>query len=68
VLERGSVVGVVANGKDGQGTFSACVTVDATGDGDVAYYAGADMALGGEDGDHLMPVSLVFAVANVDVE
>jgi len=62
------VEGVVVTGKDGRRTFEADVVVDATGDGDVAHYAGVEMVMsGGEDG-RLMPVSLVFAVANVDVQ
>ena len=60
--------GVVVTGKDGRKEFSADVVVDATGDGDVAYYAGADMVMGGDKDGRLMPVSLVFAVANADVE
>jgi hypothetical protein len=68
ILEEDTVEGVVVTGKDGRRTFSAWVTVDATGDGDVAYHAGADMVPAGGNGERLMPVSLVFAVANVDVE
>jgi hypothetical protein len=42
--------------------------VDATGDGDVAFKAGAETVIGREkDGIH-MPVSLVFAITNVDVD
>ncbi len=68
VMDNDTVKGVVVTGKDGQRIFSAQVVVDATGDGDVAYHAGADMVMGGEDDEPLMPVSLVFAIANVDVE
>jgi flavin-dependent dehydrogenase len=68
LMDKDTVQGVVVSGKDGQKVFSARVVVDATGDGDVACYAGADMVMGGEDGERLMPVSLVFAVANADVE
>ena len=65
---RVAVCGVVVTGKEGQQSFRAPVVVDATGDGDVAYRAGAEMVEGREgDGRH-MPVSLVFALANVDVE
>jgi hypothetical protein len=68
LMDKGTVQGVVVSGKDGPKVFSAQVVVDATGDGDVAYHAGAEMVMGGEDGERLMPVSLVFAVANADVE
>ena len=69
VLKTGNTVeGVVVTGKDGCRRFTADVVVDATGDGDVAYYAGVQMVTGTEENGRLMPVSLVFAVANADVE
>jgi glycine/D-amino acid oxidase-like deaminating enzyme len=68
IVEGDAVRGVVTEGKGGRQSFRADVVVDATGDGDVAYRAGAEMVEGREaDGRH-MPVSLVFALANVDVE
>jgi hypothetical protein len=57
---------VVSTSKDGQQTFVAKAVVDASGDGDVAYFAGADMVQGREEDRRSMPVSLVFALANVD--
>jgi hypothetical protein len=68
LMDGNRVQGVVVIAKDGQREFSANVAVDATGDGDVAYHAGAEMVMGGEGDDPLMPASLVFAVTNVDVE
>jgi hypothetical protein len=69
VLMVGGVVeGVVVTGKDGERDFTADIVVDATGDGDVAYNAGAEMVVGQEESGRLMPVSLVFAVANADTE
>ena len=62
------VTGVVTTSKDGLQSFDANIIVDATGDGDVAFYAGADMVMGREEDGRSMPVSLVFALANVDVE
>jgi hypothetical protein len=62
------VAGVVVHGKGGRAEFSARVVVDATGDGDVAYHAGAEMTVGSEEDGRLMPASLLFAVANVDIE
>ena len=61
------LAGVVVHGKGGYASFPARIVVDATGDGDVAYHAGAEMMSREEEG-RLMPASLVFAVANVDVE
>ena len=69
VLKTGDVLtGVVVTGKDGVRQYGAPVVVDATGDGDVAARAGAEMVTGRESDGHMMPASLVFAVANVDVE
>lgn len=68
LVAQDAVEGVVVTGKDGRKEFSADVVVDATGDGDVAFHAGAEMVMDGEEDGVLMPVSLVFAVANADVE
>lgn len=65
IKEGGRVAGVVTRSKGRRQEFRAAVTVDATGDGDVAMLAGAEMTAGGEDG-RFMPVTLGFAVANVD--
>ena len=67
-MDDNKVTGVVTTTKDGKQTFGADVIVDATGDGDVAYFAGAEMVMGREEDGRSMPVSLVFALANADVE
>ncbi len=67
-LEGKSITGVVTSCRFDAQLFEADVVVDATGDGDVAFKAGAEMVVGREgDGVH-MPVSLVFAISNVDVD
>ncbi len=68
VMDGPAVRGVVVSGKRGREPFMADVVVDATGDGDVAYQAGAEMVHGREEDGRSMPVSLVFALANADVE
>jgi hypothetical protein len=68
VMAGSTVRGVVASEKGGNQEFLADVVVDATGDGDVAYRAGAEMVRGREEDGRSMPVSLVFAVANADVD
>lgn len=60
--------GVVVTSKREPQAFTADVTVDATGDGDVAYLAGAEMVIGREEDGRSMPISLVFALANADVD
>ena len=67
-MDGNSLKGVVVTGKDGQREFHAKAVVDATGDGDVSYQAGVEMVVGEESDAHLMPISLIFALANVDVE
>jgi hypothetical protein len=69
VIADGPLVkGVIATTKAIRSEFPAKVVVDATGDGDVAYLAGAEIMKGREEDGVHMPVSLVFAVAGVDVE
>ena len=55
---------IVAN-KSGLVAFKAKVFIDATGDGDVATWAGASFKKGGEDGV-LQSSTLCFSFANVD--
>lgn len=68
IMEGDAVTGVQVTAKEGVQTYYAHVVVDATGDGDVAYRAGAEMVQGREEDGRHMPVSLVFALANVDVD
>jgi len=50
-------------------TVEARVFVDATGDGDVAYLAGAEYALGEpDDSRHLQPISFYFLMGGVDMD
>lgn len=68
VMEGQALRGVVVTGKEGPQRFTARAIVDASGDGDVAHLSGCTMAEGREEDGRHMPVSLVFALANVDVE
>lgn len=67
VMEGDALRGVVVTGKEGEQTFTAHAVVDASGDGVVAHWAGVEMVEGREEDGVHMPVSLVFALANVDV-
>lgn len=68
VKQDNTVVGVTVAGKTGFTEYRAKVIVDATGDGDTAFFAGAEYMEGTEeDGTH-MPVSVVFMIGNADVE
>lgn len=66
--ENGKVTAVLSNNKAGEEIFYADVFVDCTGDGDVAYFSGAEMVKGSEEDGRFMPVSLVFAIADVDTD
>jgi hypothetical protein len=68
VMDGDCITGVATSAKEGQQNYKADVVVDATGDGDVAFRAGAEMVQGREEDGRSMPVSLVFAVANADTE
>jgi FAD dependent oxidoreductase len=63
IVENNRVTGVVVATKCGLMTVRAKVVVDCTGDGDVAYYAGAETML---DPDQLMPMTLSLALTNID--
>lgn len=69
VLMDGSTIqGVRVNGKRGGEEYRAGVVVDATGDADVAFLAGADTVTGRESDGGMMFASLCFAISNCDVD
>lgn len=68
VVEEGALKGVRILTKRGLDTFTADVFVDCTGDGDLCFYAGADMREGREEDGVTMPVTLGFTLAGVDEE
>jgi len=66
LLDGNRVTGVRAATKQGLVQISARVVVDATGDGDVAYGAGAAFEQG-RTGDRLMqPVSIMYLIGGMD--
>jgi hypothetical protein len=68
VKEGNAVTGVVALAKQGPVTYRGKVVVDATGDGDVAFHAGCEMEEGYPGKEVRAPISLLFALCNVDTE
>ncbi len=66
-VEAGRVVQVSVYGKCTETRIRAKVFIDATGDGDLAYMAGAEFHPG-QDGTGLMqPATLMFTVTNYDL-
>jgi hypothetical protein len=66
VLDGRTVAGVRISTKRGLRTIAARVTVDATGDGDVAFYAGAAFEQGRPGDGLVQPVSIMYRLAGVD--
>ena len=60
------VEGIVVADKGGLSVLEAALTIDATGDGDVAARAGADFTKGRESDGRMMPATLFFRLGNVD--
>lgn len=67
-MEEGRVAAVTVFGKCTRTVLHAKVFVDATGDGDLAYLAGASFR-SGQDGTGVMqPATLMFTVTNYDLD
>lgn len=66
VTVDGAVKGVITENKSGRGFYSASVVIDATGDGDAAYKAGAEFCNGRETDGKKQPATLMFKVGGVN--
>lgn len=62
------VLGATVINKSGQTDIYAKITIDATGDGDIAARAGAEFVLGRESDNKMQPATLMFKVGGVDYE
>lgn len=60
------VLGACVANKSGQHSIYAKVTIDATGDGDIAADCGAEYIKGRESDGKMQPVTLMFKVSGVD--
>ena len=65
IMEGNELHGVIVATKEGQRALMGEVVVDATGDGDVAAFAGAEIEKGRYDG-LMQPVTLEFTLSGVD--
>lgn len=64
--EGGSISGVTVCNKDGMRTLCARVYIDATGDGDLAAWAGAPMTKGRQEDGAAQPMTMTMKYCGVD--
>lgn len=68
IMDGNRVCGVVTESKSGREAIYADVVIDATGDGDIAFKAGAEYVQGREDDGKMQPVSVMFKIGGVDMK
>ena len=68
IMDGDTVRGVICHGKNGFSAYYGKVTVDASGDGDVAEKSGAEYVKGRETDGKMQPATLMFKVGGVDME
>jgi len=66
VMDDKAITGVIVENKSGRQAILARKTIDATGDGDVAWRAGVPYQLGRETDNAMQPVTLMMQVSGVD--
>ncbi len=67
IITEGAVSGAVLATKEGLVHLRARAVVDATGDADIASFAGAAILKGREEDGFLSPMTLLLLIANVDI-
>lgn len=67
-VENGKIKSVTVTGKGTAVEISAKVFIDATGDGDLGYVAGAGFEKGSEESGMLQPPTVMFAVTGFEKE
>lgn len=68
ICDGDKILGATVINKSGRTDIYAKITVDATGDGDIAARAGAEFVLGRESDNKMQPATLMFKVGGVDYE
>lgn len=68
IMEGDTVKGVIIENKTGRSAIFADCVIDASGDGDVAYKAGAEFVLGRESDNKMQPCTIMFKVGGVDYD
>jgi len=67
VMEGRRVRGAIIESKAGRQAIKAAVSIDATGDGDLAARAGAPFTMGRESDGKMQPATLMLKVGGVDI-
>ena len=67
VMEGDTLKGLLVHTKSGISLIQGKVFVDASGDGDLAVFAGADFMLGRRDDGKTQPITSYFRLLNVDI-
>ncbi len=68
ICDGDKVIGATVINKSGKTDIYAKITIDATGDGDIAARAGAEFTLGRESDNKMQPATLMFKVGGVDYD
>ena len=66
ICDGDKILGATVINKSGRTDIYAKITIDATGDGDIAAKAGAEFILGRESDNKMQPATLMFKVGGVD--
>jgi glycine/D-amino acid oxidase-like deaminating enzyme len=67
IVADGRVRGVIVENKSGRQAILADVVIDASGDGDLAKWSGAQVVQGREEDGMMRPMNLIFRFGPVDV-
>lgn len=65
IQKEESVVGIIVENKGGRAVLMSKIVVDASGDGDIAYSAGAPYMQASKEDPHTMGASLMLRIGNV---
>ncbi len=68
ICKDDKILGATVVNKSGRTDIYAKITIDATGDGDIAARAGAEFVLGRESDNKMQPATLMFKVGGVDYD
>lgn len=68
LVDGGRVEGILTESKSGRQAIRAAVTIDCTGDADVAFHAGAPTVKGRAGDGKCQPATLTFMLAGVDYD